>query len=123
MALLIRLALEQRWKDTENGLNTAGFFSGYRGSPMTSMDQQLWYAEKTIKENHIHFWPGINENLAMTSVWGTQQVDYFNDANYDGVFSLWYGKGPGLDQSLDALRQGNWYGSAKNGGVLILAGR
>jgi len=119
---LIRLALEQRWKDTENGLNTAGFFSGYRGSPMTSMDQQLWYAEKTIKDNHIHFWPGINENLAMTSVWGTQQVDYFNDANYDGVFSLWYGKGPGLDQSLDALRQGNWYGSATNGGVLILAG-
>ena len=119
---LVRALLEQRWLDEKNGLNTAGYISGYRGSPMTAMDVQLWREEKRLTDNHIKFIPGINENLAMTSVWGTQQIDYFGDANYDGVFSMWYGKGPGLDQTLDGLRQGNWHGSSTHGGALILAG-
>lgn len=119
---LVRALLEQRWLDETNGLNTAGFISGYRGSPMTTMDVQLWREEKRLTENHIKFLPGINENLAMTSVWGTQQIHYFGEQEYDGVFSMWYGKGPGLDQTLDGLRQGNWHGSAPHGGVLILAG-
>ncbi|WNC73617.1 indolepyruvate ferredoxin oxidoreductase family protein [Thalassotalea psychrophila] len=119
---LVRALLEQRWLDEKNGLNTAGFISGYRGSPMTAMDVQLWREEKRLTDNHIKFIPGINENLAMTSVWGTQQIEYFGDGKYDGVFSMWYGKGPGLDQTLDGLRQGNWHGSSKHGGALILAG-
>ena len=119
---VVRSLLEQRWLDQKNGLNTAGFISGYRGSPMTAMDEQLWRAQKHIDENHIRFWPGINENLAMTSVWGTQQVGFMDDALYDGVFSMWYGKGPGLDQTIDGLRQGNWHGATEHGGVLVLAG-
>jgi len=75
-----------------------------------------------LKEHHTHFWPGTNEHLAMTSIWGTQQTNYYNDSNYDGVYSFWYGKGPGLDQAMDALRQGNWHGSSKHGGVLIAVG-
>ncbi|NMP14733.1 indolepyruvate ferredoxin oxidoreductase family protein [Thalassotalea sp. Y01] len=119
---LVRALLEQRWLDEKNGLNTAGYISGYRGSPMTAMDVQLWREEQRLTENHIKFVPGINENMAMTSVWGTQQIDYFGDQNYDGVFAMWYGKGPGVDQTIDGLRQGNWHGSAKHGGALILAG-
>ena len=120
---VVRALLEQRWLDQKNGLNTAGFISGYRGSPMTAMDEQLWRAQKHIDENHIRFWPGINENLAMTSVWGTQQVGFMDDALYDGVFSMWYGKGPGLDQTIDGLRQGNWHGATEHGGVLGTGGR
>ncbi|MFK8030141.1 MAG: indolepyruvate ferredoxin oxidoreductase family protein [Gammaproteobacteria bacterium] len=119
---LVRLLLVQRRRDVEAGLNTAGFMSGYRGSPMTVMDQEMWRAEALAKEHHVHFWPAVNEHMATTAVWGTQQVHYYNDANYDGVFGMWYGKGPGLDQSLDALRQANYHGSSKHGGVLILAG-
>jgi indolepyruvate ferredoxin oxidoreductase len=78
--------------------------------------------EDLLQQHHTKFWPGTNEHLAMTAVWGTQQAHYYNDANYDGVYSFWYGKGPGLDQAMDALRQGNWHGSAKHGGVLVCAG-
>ncbi|MFK7885246.1 MAG: indolepyruvate ferredoxin oxidoreductase family protein [Gammaproteobacteria bacterium] len=119
---LVRLLMVQRRRDQTAGLNTAGFISGYRGSPMTVMDQEMWRAEALAKQNHVTFWPAVNEHMAATAVWGTQQIHYHNDANYDGVYSMWYGKGPGLDQSLDAIRQGNYHGSSKNGGVLILAG-
>ena len=119
---MVRLLLLQRQRDAAAGLNTGGFVSGYRGSPMTAIDEELWRAGALLPENHITFWPGTNEHLAMTSVWGTQQTNYYNDARYDGVFGMWYGKGPGLDQSIDALRQGNWHGADKQGGVLICVG-
>ena len=119
---LVRLLLIQRRRDQQAGLNTAGFVSGYRGSPMTVMDQELWRAKDHLKSHHVHFWPAVNEHMAATALWGTQQVHYNNDANYDGVYGFWYGKGPGLDQSLDAVRQANYHGTSKNGGVLVLAG-
>ena len=119
---LVRLMLVQRRRDEAQGLNTAGFVSGYRGSPMTTIDQELWRAKDHLESHHINFWPAVNEHMAATAVWGTQQVHYHNDARYDGVFGMWYGKGPGLDQSLDAVRQANYHGTAKNGGVLVLAG-
>jgi indolepyruvate ferredoxin oxidoreductase len=119
---LVRLLLVQRRRDLMAGLNTAGFISGYRGSPMTAIDQELWRVKDQLERHHVTFWPATNEHLAATSVWGTQGVHYFGDQKYDGVFGMWYGKGPGLDQSLDAIRQGNYHGSAANGGVLILAG-
>ncbi|MGI9219641.1 MAG: indolepyruvate ferredoxin oxidoreductase family protein [Woeseiaceae bacterium] len=119
---LLRLAMVQRRRDLAAGLNTAGFISGYRGSPMTAIDVELWRAKEQTQKDHVHFWPATNEHMAATAVWGSQQTNYFNDSNYDGVFSMWYGKGPGLDQSLDAVRQGNFHGSSKHGGVLFLAG-
>jgi len=119
---LVRLLLVQRRRDLAAGLNTAGFISGYRGSPMTVVDQELWRAQSELDRHHVKFWPGTNEHLAATSVWGTQGVHFFGDQKYDGVFAMWYGKGPGLDQSLDAIRQGNYHGSAPHGGVLILSG-
>ena len=119
---MVRLLLLQRQRDLAAGLNTGGFVSGYRGSPMTAIDEELWRAGELLPEHHITFWPGINEHLAMTSIWGTQQTNYYNDSLYDGVFGMWYGKGPGLDQSIDALRQGNWHGADKHGGVLVCVG-
>ena len=119
---LVRLLLVQRRRDLAAGLNTAGFIAGYRGSPMTAIDMELWRAEQQTAKHQVRFWPATNEHMAATAVWGTQQVHYFGDAAYDGVYAMWYGKGPGLDQSLDAIRQGNYHGSAKHGGVLILAG-
>ncbi len=119
---MVRLYMVQRLRDQAAGLNTAGFVSGYRGSPMTAIDQELWRVEDMLKEHHIHFWPGTNENLAMTAVWGSQQTNYYNDSKYDGVYSMWYGKGPGMDQAMDALRQGNWHGASKHGGVLVCVG-
>ena len=94
---IVRLMLVQRLIDEKAGLNTGGFISGYRGSPMTAIDVELWRAGNAILgEHHVKFWPGLNENLAMTSVWGTQQVGYKGDAKYDGVYAMWYGKGPNL---------------------------
>ena len=113
---LVRLLLVQRRRDVAAGLNTAGFIAGYRGSPMTAMDMELWRAEEHTARHHVRFWPATNEHMAATAVWGTQQVHYFGDADYDGVYAMWYGKGPGLDQSLDAIRQGNYHGAAKHGG-------
>ena len=119
---LVRLLLVQRRRDLAAGLNTAGFISGYRGSPMTVVDQQLWRAKKELDEHHVKFWPGLNEDLAATAVWGTQMIEYYQDQNYDGVYGMWYGKGPGVDRSLDAIRQAHCAGTSKHGGVLMLSG-
>src|SRR5215510_5578107 len=101
---LIRLLLLQRERDLRAGLNTAGFVSGYRGSPLGGLDQALWRAQKHLERGHIKFQPGVNEDLAATSIWGTQQVNLFNGAKYDGVFSMWYGKGPGVDRCGDVFK-------------------
>jgi indolepyruvate ferredoxin oxidoreductase len=119
---LVRLTLEQRRRDVRAGLNTAGYISGYRGSPMGTFDSELNRAHTLLDEHHIHFRPGVNEDLAATSVWGTQQVASQPTALYDGVFSLWYGKGPGVDRSGDALKHGNMAGTSKHGGVLVAFG-
>ena len=119
---LVRLPMLQRQRDLANGLNTAGFISGYRGSPLGGYDQALWKAKKFLKENHIHFTPGVNEELAATAVWGSQQVGLFAGAKYDGVFGIWYGKGPGVDRSGDVFKHANAAGSSKHGGVLLVAG-
>ena len=119
---LVRLPMMQRQRDVAAGLNTACFISGYRGSPLGGVDQQVWGARRFLANNHIHFQPGVNEDLAATAVWGSQQGDIFGDSNYDGVFAMWYGKGPGVDRSGDVFKHGNSAGSARNGGVLLLAG-
>jgi indolepyruvate ferredoxin oxidoreductase len=119
---LVRLPMMQRQRDAAARLNTACFISGYRGSPLGGFDQALWQARRFVEKNHIRFQPAINEELAATSVWGSQQVGLFPGARYDGVFALWYGKGPGVDRSGDALKHGNSAGSAPLGGVLAVAG-
>src|SRR5512132_312917 len=119
---LVRLAMIQRERDLAAGLNTAGFISGYRGSPLGGFDQALWKAKDHLKSHHIHFQPGVNEELAATAVWGSQKVGLFEGARYDGVYAMWYGKGPGVDRSGDAFKHANAAGTAKNGGVLLLAG-
>jgi len=119
---LVRLAIMQRERDLAAGLNTAGFISGYRGSPLGMFDFGLWKARKLLEKAHVVFRPGVNEDLAATAVWGTQQVGFFPGAKYDGVFAIWYGKGPGVDRSSDALRHGARAGASKHGGVLVVAG-
>ncbi len=119
---LVRLALMQRERDGRAGLNTAGYISGYRGSPLGGFDMALWRAQQHLASHHIKFQPGVNEDLAATAIWGTQQVGMFKGAKYDGVFAMWYGKGPGVDRSGDVLKHGNSAGSSKHGGVLLLAG-
>jgi indolepyruvate ferredoxin oxidoreductase len=119
---LVRLPMLQRQRDLAAGLDTAGFVSGYRGSPLGGVDQALWKARRFLDAHHIRFQPGLNEDLALTSVWGTQQVGLFPGARYDGVFALWYGKGPGIDRSLDVLKHGNYAGTSRHGGVLVVAG-
>ena len=119
---LVRLPMMQRQRDTAAGLNTGGFISGYRGSPLGMYDNALWGAKRYLKQNDIHFQPGLNEDLAATSVWGSQQTNLFPGAKVDGVFSIWYGKGPGVDRSMDVLKHGNSAGTSQYGGVLVLAG-
>ncbi len=119
---LVRLPMMQRQRDQAAGLNTGCFVSGYRGSPLGALDQQLWRARRFLANNHIHFQAGVNEDLAATAAWGSQQGGLFGDSNYDGVFALWYGKGPGVDRSGDVLRHGNMAGTSPHGGVLLLAG-
>jgi len=119
---LVRLAMIQRERDLAAGLNTAGFISGYRGSPLGGFDQALWKAKDHLKEHHIHFVPGVNEELAATAVWGSQQVGLFQGAKYDGVFAMWYGKGPGVDRCGDVFKHANAAGTSKHGGVLLVAG-
>ncbi|MFL6672117.1 MAG: indolepyruvate ferredoxin oxidoreductase family protein [Massilia sp.] len=119
---LIRLPMLQRERDLKAGLNTAGYITGYRGSPVTQVDQTAWKAQKHLEAHHVHFHPGMNEDLAATAVWGTQQTNLFKDAKYDGVFSMWYGKGPGIDRCGDVFKHANNAGSAQHGGVLVLAG-
>ncbi len=119
---LVRLLLAQKQRDEAAGLNTAGFVSGYRGSPLGAVDQELWKARKYLDSHHIKFNPGLNEELAATSVWGSQMVGLDSNATVDGVFALWYGKGPGVDRSGDVFKHGNIAGAAGHGGVLVVAG-
>ncbi len=120
---LVRLPMLQRQRDARAGLNTAGFISGYRGSPLGAYDQSLWAAKKHLAENHIVFQPGVNEELAATAVWGTQQLDlYPKDRKYDGVFGIWYGKGPGVDRCSDVFKHANMAGTSQHGGVIAIAG-
>src|SRR5437764_4804520 len=119
---LVRLPLMQRQRDLAAGLNTACFISGYRGSPLGGFDQALGNARRFIERNHIRFQPGINEEMAATAVWGSQQIGLFPGAKYDGVFGMWYGKGPGVDRSGDPLKHANSAGTAPHGGVLAVAG-
>ena len=119
---LVRLPMLQQARDKQAGLHTAGFISGYRGSPLGALDQALWKAKQHLKEHDIVFQPGVNEDLAATSIWGTQQVTLYPDATHDGVFGMWYGKGPGVDRSIDVLKHANSAGTSRHGGVLLLAG-
>ena len=119
---LVRLPMLQRQRDAGAGHNTGCFIAGYRGSPLGGFDQALWGARRFVERNHIKFQPAINEEMAATAVWGSQQLGLFPGAKYDGVFAVWYGKGPGVDRSGDALKHANSAGSAPLGGVLALAG-
>src|SRR5438552_3016155 len=119
---LVRLPLIQRQRDKAAGLNTGGFISGYRGSPLGVYDTALWQARRFLERANVFFQPGVNEDLAATSVWGSQQVTLFEGALHDGVFGIWYGKGPGVDRSGDALKHANAAGTSQYGGVLALAG-
>ncbi len=119
---LVRLPMLQRVRDLAAGLNTAGFISGYRGSPVGGLDQALWKAQRFLDKHHVVFRPGVNEDLAATSIWGTQQVNLYRDAKYEGVFAMWYGKGPGVDRCGDVFKHANSAGTSKHGGVLVLAG-
>jgi indolepyruvate ferredoxin oxidoreductase len=122
MQALIRLMMLQRERDAHAGLNTAGFISGYRGSPLGGFDQTLRRAQEHLERSHIRFQPGLNEDLAATAIWGTQQLNLFPGAKYDGVFSMWYGKGPGVDRCGDVFKHANAAGTSNHGGVLVLAG-
>ena len=120
---LVRLPMLQRKRDALNGLNTAGFVSGYRGSPLGGYDQALWAAKKHLAAQNIVFQPGVNEELAATALWGTQQLDlYPQSKKFDGVFGIWYGKGPGVDRCSDVFKHANMAGTAKHGGVIAIAG-
>ncbi|MBL8267782.1 indolepyruvate ferredoxin oxidoreductase family protein, partial [Steroidobacter sp.] len=119
---LVRLPLLQRQLDRKRGLNTAGFISGYRGSPLGSYDAELWKARRVLEAHDIVFQPGVNEDLAATAVWGTQQVGFVPGRKVDGVFAIWYGKGPGVDRSGDPFKHANLQGTEPHGGVLLVFG-
>jgi len=120
---LVRLPMLQRQRDARAGLKTAGFVSGYRGSPLGGYDQALWAAKKHLAAQDIVFQPGVNEELAATAVWGTQQLDLYPSAKkFDGVFGIWYGKGPGVDRCSDVFKHANMAGTARHGGVIAIAG-
>jgi indolepyruvate ferredoxin oxidoreductase len=119
---IVRMLMMQRELDRRAGLSTAGFISGYRGSPLGGLDQQLWKAKRELESADIVFQPGLNEELAATACWGTQQAELMGEGKYDGVFSVWYGKGPGVDRTGDVFRHANLAGTSKHGGVLALMG-
>ncbi|MEA2930722.1 MAG: indolepyruvate ferredoxin oxidoreductase [Hyphomicrobiales bacterium] len=119
---LIRATLMQQERDRIAGLNTAGYVSGYRGSPLGGLDQQFMRAAPHLSKHNILFQTGLNEDLAATAIWGTQQAELRGEGKYDGVFGMWYGKGPGVDRTGDVFRHANFAGSSKNGGVLALMG-
>jgi indolepyruvate ferredoxin oxidoreductase len=119
---VVRMLLMQRERDRQAGLRTAGFVSGYRGSPLGGLDMQLWRARQQLAASDIVFQPGLNEELAATACWGSQQAELMGEGRYDGVFSVWYGKGPGVDRSGDVFRHANLAGSSRHGGVLALMG-
>ncbi len=119
---LVRLPIQQRLRDAAAGLNTGAYVSGYRGSPLGRYDMEMWHAKTTLQSHNIHFRAAVNEDLAATALWGSQYVGAFPGAKVDGVFGVWYGKGPGVDRSGDVLRHANSAGTAKFGGVVALAG-
>ena len=119
---LVRLPIMQHLRDRAAGVISGCYISGYRGSPLGGFDQQLWAADKHLKAHNIVFQPGVNEDLAATACWGTQQAHFDGDNKYDGVYAIWYGKGPGVDRTGDAFRHGNLAGSAALGGVICLMG-
>jgi len=122
MNALVQLPILMRKRDIARGLDTAGFITGYRGSPLGGYDQQLWRAAAELKAHRIEFVPGLNEEIAATSIWGTQQVSLQKDRKVDGVMGIWYGKGPGVDRSGDAIKHANMAGTSALGGVLCIAG-
>jgi indolepyruvate ferredoxin oxidoreductase len=120
---LVRLPMLQRQRDATCGLSTAGFVSGYRGSPLGGYDQALWQAKKHLAAQNVVFQPGVNEELAATAVWGTQMLDLYPQAKkFDGVFGIWYGKGPGVDRCSDVFKHANMAGTSRHGGVIAIAG-
>ena len=119
---VVRLTLMQKERDRRAGLNTGGYVTGYRGSPIGGLDLAMWKEQNRLKQNDIIFEPAINEDLAATALWGAQQAEMRGEGKYDGVFGVWYGKGPGVDRSGDVLRHANLAGTSKNGGVLTLMG-
>jgi indolepyruvate ferredoxin oxidoreductase len=118
----IRLVFEQSRRDREAGLNTGGFISGYRGSPFGNFDAEVHKVDGALTARDIHFNPGVNEAMAATAVWGSQQVEIHGSSTHDGAFGLWYGKGPGVDQAADALHHANLWGTSKYGGVVMAVG-
>jgi indolepyruvate ferredoxin oxidoreductase len=119
---LVRLPLDQARRDRANGINTGGFISGYRGSPLGVYDSALWGAQALLDEHHIRFQAGLNEELAISAIRGTQELHWFGKSAYDGVFGLWYGKGIGVDRACESMKLGNLEGAAAKGGFLIVAG-
>ncbi len=119
---VVRLLMMQAELDRRAGLKTAGFVSGYRGSPLGGLDLNLQRAKNQLDACNILFQPGLNEDLAATAIWGAQQAEMRGEGRFDGVFSLWYGKGPGVDRSGDVFRHANLAGTSKHGGVLALMG-
>tara|TARA_R110002049_G_scaffold262589_2_gene438665 strand:- start:9786 stop:13298 length:3513 start_codon:yes stop_codon:yes gene_type:complete len=119
---LVRLPIMQQRRDAAAGINSAGYISGYRGSPLGTYDRELWRAQRFLEDRSIVFQPGVNEDLAATAIWGTQQVNLFPGAQHDGVFSIWYGKGPGVDRSGDVFKHANLAGTSQYGGVLVAFG-
>ncbi|MEM6635279.1 MAG: indolepyruvate ferredoxin oxidoreductase family protein [Pseudomonadota bacterium] len=119
---LVRLMLMQHARDAAAGLSTAGYVTGYRGSPLGAVDQQMTRAQALLEQANVRFQPGLNEDLAVTALWGTQQAELRGEGRYDGVFGLWYGKGPGVDRSGDAMRHANMAGSSRLGGVVMAMG-
>ena len=119
---LVRLPMVQMRRDKLAGLNTGAFISGYRGSPVGGFDFALTAARKHLKDHDIVFQPGVNEDLAATAVWGSQQLNLSPGAKKDGIMGMWYGKGPGVDRCGDVFKHANSFGTSPNGGVLAIAG-
>ncbi|XDA99511.1 indolepyruvate ferredoxin oxidoreductase family protein [Sulfitobacter sp. LCG007] len=119
---LVRLMMMQKARDRAAGLNTAGYVTGYRGSPLGAVDLQMQRAQKQLAASDVRFQPGLNEDLAATALWGAQQAELRGEGRFDGVFGLWYGKGPGVDRSGDVMRHANMAGTSRHGGVLMAMG-
>ena len=119
---IVRLCLMQKERDRRAGLNTAGYVTGYRGSPLGTLDQQFIRAQRALDKYDVHFQAGLNEDIAATAIWGSQQAELRGEGRFDGVFGLWYGKGPGVDRTGDVFRHANFAGTSKHGGVLALMG-
>ncbi|HXM31934.1 MAG TPA: indolepyruvate ferredoxin oxidoreductase family protein, partial [Xanthobacteraceae bacterium] len=119
---IVRLTLMQKERDRRAGLNTAGYVTGYRGSPLGGLDQTFLRARAPLEKYDVKFHPGLNEDLAATALWGSQQAELRGDGKFDGVFGIWYGKGPGVDRTGDVFRHANFAGTSKHGGVLALMG-